>query len=823
MQNCNNSVLAQKILRWTASAKRPLHVTEMQEAVAFDDRDTRWAAEKIPDADRMLATCRSLVVRDEGDETVRFAHHTVQQYLVTNQSEMGPQMPMEYLNLGENYFSTSFKFSYNEAELDAAQTCLLYLSFGDFQTTLVHQPNIHFARNGILSAKGPGSIPSALGLGQPIFDVMTRVLGIRRTPRELDIDYVKYLHLQRMKKPPAFGDKYVFLNYIREYWPEHTRVFVSLENSHRTILSFKSLVEERILNFEFRPWGPNCHVGPYGCSFCSEHEASSQKLHLTSMFLWAAKVGHQAILRFMSDDYVAHEEETNEILLTACKYGQPAFIRDLVPLVPRLMFKTAVSQHTCLTAACNMGDPAVVHGLLSFSSFDFEFQGCKYLTIAIAQGSMAIVKMLLGAGAKCTIDPTSGQTPIHLAISRGQLEIMEILLHHSNLSVGDSTGATPLHLAAEYGHDTMVDLLLPKLPKHSNNHMKSFPVAINAEDKHGRTALIKAAMKGYSGIVRTLINNGADTLKQVNRGMIKTPQSYVESPYEILRTDGIAVIDNVIQSQPTAIHYAARFGHRDVVIELCRPLDDHHDMSPMIWAAVYNHPDVIEVLLSAGYTVENCHFSVFEEWISRGDVRKDPPDFAEFTPLHYAARYGSLQAAEKLLERGADVRSEYHKGFRALDLAFFADHKKVIKLLKAHGAGMEFEEAMRRAFENYREDTVKRLVECGVSLNASTESGRRLWISATTIQELRSLCLVMTVGAQHTRNIYDLCTMLSEFAGRIDSFRLKKLWVALRCEDQNTEKPLSKMFKDVIDIDQHRELFIIELEIELRRRGECLD
>ena len=107
----------------------------------------------------MTAYC-SLIVRDENDETIRFAHHTVQQYLIADQRVMSAQIPVNYSKPIASHLGAGFGFSYDEARL-----CLSYLSFGDFKTIVAPPPpKLHFARKGILDAVGPGSIPTVLGL-----------------------------------------------------------------------------------------------------------------------------------------------------------------------------------------------------------------------------------------------------------------------------------------------------------------------------------------------------------------------------------------------------------------------------------------------------------------------------------------------------------------------------------------------------------------------------------------------------------------------------------------------------------------------------------
>jgi hypothetical protein len=77
-----DTTIAQQIFKWIVCAKRPLLLAEVAEAVAFKPTDQSWDADKIPNHSRLIQACRNLVVFDEDDETVRLAHHTVQQFFL---------------------------------------------------------------------------------------------------------------------------------------------------------------------------------------------------------------------------------------------------------------------------------------------------------------------------------------------------------------------------------------------------------------------------------------------------------------------------------------------------------------------------------------------------------------------------------------------------------------------------------------------------------------------------------------------------------------------------------------------------------------------
>lgn len=198
-------------------------------------------------------------------------------------------------------------------------------------------PKVPFSPTGILGEGGPGSIPSVLGLEKPVFKLMGKALGRNTHARSVNIDYAKYLDVLPRAQPATVSTKHVFLSYVRQYWSEHTRALVPLNwrQSHKTVVALERLVKDKTSTFEFRPLGPNRHLGSYGCKSCSECDSTAKDLPLTSMFHWAAQFGHQVLMIFISDGYVVHERDNNEVLLIACKHRQSDIVSALLPrLIP---------------------------------------------------------------------------------------------------------------------------------------------------------------------------------------------------------------------------------------------------------------------------------------------------------------------------------------------------------------------------------------------------------------------------------------------------------------------------------------------------------
>ncbi len=207
--------IALRVFNWIFCARRPMKADELQEAVAFEISDKFWERDKIPDENLMIETCRGLLIRDEVDRTVRFAHHTVQQYLLSApviRTQEGARFPIS---------------PRSEAEAFVGKVCVTYLCFSDFETQITRRtPNVHPEDLGVLRTGGPVGIPTVLGIGKSLLQIPYRLLGGTSTTTPLKIDYSKYLAPDTRTRPQAPSDlptKYRLLEYIVEYWMDHTK------------------------------------------------------------------------------------------------------------------------------------------------------------------------------------------------------------------------------------------------------------------------------------------------------------------------------------------------------------------------------------------------------------------------------------------------------------------------------------------------------------------------------------------------------------------------------------------------------------------------
>lgn len=128
------------------------------------------------------------------------------------------------------------------------------------------------------------------------------------------------------------------------------------------------------------------------------------------------------------------------------------------------------------------------------------------LFLSVQQGNLGLLMRLLSRDASgINSCDESGQTILHSACARGEVDIVLYLLHQQECNFNAQEQVfmhTPLHIASLYDQQRIVQELLRTM---------DFKVdLVNMKDKFGWSALHHAARNGNLEICRMLISSGAD-------------------------------------------------------------------------------------------------------------------------------------------------------------------------------------------------------------------------------------------------------------------------------------------------------------------------
>ncbi|TDZ19720.1 Ankyrin repeat, PH and SEC7 domain containing protein secG [Colletotrichum orbiculare MAFF 240422] len=263
---------------------------------------------------------------------------------------------------------------------------------------------------------------------------------------------------------------------------------------------------------------------------------------------------------------------------------------------------------TPLMVACEGGYLPIVQFLVqSDANTDIASRetGETAVFIALKQWHKKVAGYLIESGADCTTPNVDGQTPLHHAAHMGDIGLVEQLLKHgSDPSIGDCNGYTPLMDAVSYGRLEVVHLLLAK-----------DPTASSVRSIDGTTCLHLAAGGASTQVLKLILD---------------------ASPELVLEVDDAGF---------DAMCWAARSGRWEAIMVLA-------DRGLSINGASGCLDSPLETAIACGFT------DLAAELIKRGaDLvidRVADVNYDQRTSLIIAAMDGRKQAAEFLLENGAD-------------------------------------------------------------------------------------------------------------------------------------------------------------------------
>ncbi|KAH6981804.1 hypothetical protein BKA56DRAFT_549653 [Ilyonectria sp. MPI-CAGE-AT-0026] len=223
--------------------------------------------------------------------------------------------------------------------------------------------------------------------------------------------------------------------------------------------------------------------------------------------IWAAKGGHEAVVRLLldrgADIEAADEDEGQTPLLWAAEEGYEAVVRLLLDRGADIEAAAEGEGQTPLLWAAEEGHEAVMQLLLDRDA-DIEAadkRGRTPLIWAAKGGHEAVVRLLLDRGADIEAADKMGRTPLLWATANGREAVMRLLLDRgADIEAADERGRTPLSWTAKGGHEAVVRLLLDR------------DADIEAADERGWTPLSSAAVEGDDAIIRLLESNGAQPL-----------------------------------------------------------------------------------------------------------------------------------------------------------------------------------------------------------------------------------------------------------------------------------------------------------------------
>ena len=244
--------------------------------------------------------------------------------------------------------------------------------------------------------------------------------------------------------------------------------------------------------------------------------------------------------------------EGQTVLFTAVMQGDLEIVKLLIKneANPKIVDKNGM---TILHVACLAIKPEVVEYLLREKMFDIDIRNkneatplhmvassrapsrmqpvatsdgdkTKYeLVLGDTKPQVAVIEMLVKAGADVNAKDKAGLTPLQRAVYVGNPEIVEALFSVGAKVSKEEKKWNALHLAASNGHLELVRLLLDK------------GMDVNGRDHLDITPLHGAAFNGHKKIVALLLEKGADVRAKDIKGKTPYDRAEAEGHTEILK------------------------------------------------------------------------------------------------------------------------------------------------------------------------------------------------------------------------------------------------------------------------------------------------
>ncbi|XP_055542552.1 ankyrin repeat domain-containing protein 12 isoform X2 [Wyeomyia smithii] len=344
--------------------------------------------------------------------------------------------------------------------------------------------------------------------------------------------------------------------------------------------------------------------------------------------------------------------------------------------------------------------------------------GFTPLHLAVIQGNLQLVNLLLANGADVNALDNEGHSVVHWATVCGEVEALRTVLSAgADVSTPDINGGSPLHYAAQMcgaNYEGKTARASAKLALDILNTLLVHPdTSVEVEDKDGRQPLLWAASAGSAKAVLALIKAGAHVESADKDGLTAlhcaASRGHTECIDTLINLCG-AHTDQIDSNGCTALHYAVTLGHADATslllkLEADPNRQDRKGRTPAHCGCAKGQMETVKILYTkkGNLWLRNAKgdFPVHDaassgrrqlvQWLLQMKPKHiNTPSNDGRTLLHIAAGHDNVDLCKLLLELGAEMNNLYRPNSKSppltpLDYALAKGFRSTAKFLQMQG------------------------------------------------------------------------------------------------------------------------------------------
>jgi len=442
---------------------------------------------------------------------------------------------------------------------------------------------------------------------------------------------------------------------------------------------------------------------------------------------------------------VEGRENTSTHFLLAATYGRQNLLKKYLELDPSVITQARSDGVNAVYCASFIAPLATVKLLLEagVEAHRGANNGWFAIHAAAAWSRPGVFDLLVEYGADPNSAGADNTTVVHLAARNGDVKMLSHLLTHYNLDLNAKTddGWTPLHLACRYGNHETVSLLV-------NQWRADLTVKLS----NGTTPFHIACRSGDRLMVSVLLNNPGTNLNAVDdNGWLPLLWAiYNRSPGVVAELLTNPNIDRSARSPQgdTVLDLAIKNNYADSLVAL---LEDPHKLVDTNWTskdgktALYRaltdkNSNLTELLLSYGAKPDAVcdtqnELTAFHLAAKLGETcllqllikaeasNVNPRTKNHETPLFLAFKAKHWDAAQLLLDSGADINATHFRGDTLFNWAIHHRDEDMAAFLIRNGANTkavnEYQQTLLHLAARYGSVAIaKQLIANGASVNA---------------------------------------------------------------------------------------------------------